>query len=155
MSDVPLTVPSDKVTPIMSTAQADDAVATAILKEVYQGMSNTTDQIESWSLANANADVGNLKNDPDGPGVIADMAAKIDNHDPVLGNLEASVERGKNGAITGFTFNNPIEISAYNQIINADVTNGLTITEAKAYEASNLDPAAIQVKQGVAHISTQ
>jgi hypothetical protein len=130
-------------------------VATAILKEVYLGMSNAKDQISSWSVANADADVGRLTVDPDGPGVIADMAAKIENHDSVLGNLEASVDRGKNGAITGFTFNNPTEISAYNQIINADVTHGYTITQAKAYEASNLDPAAIQVKQGVAHISTQ
>jgi hypothetical protein len=155
MSDVSLTAPADKFTPIMSTAQADDAVATAILKEVYQGMTNTTDQIESWLLDRANTDVGRLQGDPDGPGVIADLAAKIENHDPVLGNLEASVNRGKNGSITGFSFSNPTEISAYNQLINADVTNGLTITEAKEYEATNLDPAAIQVKQGVAHISVQ
>jgi hypothetical protein len=137
MSDVaPTTPPADKVTPVMSDPQANHAVAAALFNAVYSGLSDANEYSGAETLQMAHLQMENLDGDPAKPGVVKAMASMIDSHDPSLETLQGTVDRDKNGEVTGFTFGVPGKGSAYNQQLNADITAGYTLSQAEARENS-------------------
>jgi hypothetical protein len=138
MSESQLTNPVEKTAPL-TDAQVGNAVANKFLNEVHTALTSSTADLTAMSAEDdAFRDIGNLQGDPQRQAVLNAVADKIDNHDPSLGILQASVERDKNGEITGFSFANPQQESAYEAKLDAYMQQGHTRAEAIAADGTNL-----------------
>jgi hypothetical protein len=136
-------------------------VALKILNEVYSGMTNPNADMGTWDMQGAHDDIYNLNGDPAKPGVLQAMATRIDSHDPSLGALQATVDRDPHsGEITGFTFGNLQQESAYNKTLNAEMMQGQTLQQVQGAETHAIAIGAIseaggEYDQGVMHLDAR
>jgi hypothetical protein len=141
MADAPhLTSQTDNtaVTAPLSDAQVGNAVATKFLTEVHDAMTvKPSDGTYITPMMAAGDDLNALNGDPQEKAVVNAIAGKIEAHDPSLGVVQGTVDRDKDGNITGFTFSNPERQSEYQTTLNNYEAQGYTQQEAIAAQNNN------------------
>jgi hypothetical protein len=110
MSEAQLTAPAEKVTPAQTNASYNNDMASRILVESVLGIYGQDDTYGGSALAAAQRDMSSLNGYSEKPQVLQDLANKIEHPDPAFAGLNASIDRDKDGNITGFTFTNPSEV---------------------------------------------
>ena len=135
---------------ILPPDQVAQGVATNLMKEVNAVMSGPYTGDSHGAKLDLDLEVYHAATDPQGPAIFKAMAQMVDNHDPIMGTLQGSVERDKDGNVTGLTFENQDREAAATKSINTFLAAGNTYETA----TEELPEAKPGIQRGDLQIST-